>query len=122
MRTRLITTALLGAMLLAAMWGTVARAQVLDTNLEITEFVMAPVDTPHAYPPTQAGGNPDVSLFFRFCGAGIPITTVVAQPPPTIPDPNAPKFLVTTSAPHGVVPPFTFVKIRGVRNVTGASP
>ena len=102
MKTRLITVALLCAMFLAAMWGAVARAQVLDTNLEITEFVMEPVDTPHAYPPTQAGGNSDVSLFFRFCGPGDPITNVVARRPiPPIPA----KFLVTTAAPHGVVRP-----------------
>ena len=46
MRPRLITVALLCAMFLAAMWGAVARAQVLDTNLEITEFVMKPGRAP----------------------------------------------------------------------------
>ena len=119
MKPRLITVALLCTMFLAAMWGAVARAQVLDTNLDITEFTMAPVQTPHAYDPKQAGGNSDVSLFFRFCGPGDPITNVE----PLTADPTNPnaKFRVTTLRPHGVVPPFTFVKIRGVRTVPGGN-
>ncbi len=116
MRTRLITVALLSAMLVGAMWGAVARAQVLDTNLEITEFVMKPVDTPHSYPPTQAGGNPDVSLFFRFCGPGLAVDNVVVDPQPTLG-----KFIVTTKSAHQVVNPFTFVKMRGVRTPGGVN-
>ena len=116
MKARLITVGLLCTILLAAMCGTVARAQVLDTDLEITEFVMKPVSTPKGYAPTQAGGNSNVSLFFRFCGPGIPITNIVVDP-----DPAAGKFLVTTATPHGVIPPVTFVKIRGVRSIGGAN-
>ncbi len=41
MRTRVLTTVLVGAMFLTAMWGAVARAQSIDTNLEITQFSMA---------------------------------------------------------------------------------
>jgi hypothetical protein len=110
MRTRVITMTLVSAMFLAAMWGAVARAQVvIDTQLEITEFVMKPVSTPHSYPPTQAGGNPNVSLFFRFCGPGVAIDNVVQ------PDPTVNQFIVTTKTPHDVLDAFTFVKIRGVR-------
>ncbi len=119
MRLRLITTAALSAIVLAAMWGAVARAQVLDTQLDITEFVMAPLSTPKAYPPTQAGGNSDVSLFFRFCGPGIVVGNVSAGP--AAPDPNAAEFTVTTTARHDVIAPFTFVKMRGVQTPAAAN-
>ena len=82
MRTRLITTALLGAMLLAAMWGAVARAQVLDTNLEITEFGMAPVDTPHAYPPDAGGRQPGRQPLLPVLWAGDPDHQRRARLPP----------------------------------------
>ncbi len=115
MKPRLITVALLCTMFLAAMWGAVARAQTpgsLDTNLEITEFRMDPVSTPHGYPPTQAGGNADVSLFFRFCGPGIAITDVTTGS-------VAGNFFVSTApAPHNLPVTsgaFTKVKIRGYR-------
>ena len=85
-----------------ALLASVTNAQVLDTNLEITEFRMAPSTT-------QAGANPNVSLFSRFCGPGLAITDV--QPAPT-----AGRFRITTATPHGVQP-FNFVKIRGVRTV-----
>jgi hypothetical protein len=108
MKIRLITTILLGAAMLAAMFGAVARAQVLDTNIEITEFRMAPTTL-------QAGGNPDISLFFRFCGPGVLITNVQTAP-------TAGHFFVTTATPHGVINnPYTIVKIRGVRNLPDAN-
>jgi hypothetical protein len=115
MKPRLITMAFASALVLAAMWGTVARAQVVnDTQLAITEFVMKPVSTPQPYPATQAGGNPNVSLFFRFCDPGLEIANIVPSvPPPT--SVSEPSFDVTTVQDHDVVGPFTYVKIRGAR-------
>ena len=117
MKIRLITTILLSAALVATMFAAVARAQSLDKNIEITEFRMDPVDTPHSYPPTQAAGNPNVSLYFRFCDQGLLVTNVVRTSTP--PDPD--KFVVTTATPHGMNASFNFVKIRGVRSVAGAN-
>ena len=117
MKARAIITALLLGALFATMFAAVARAQSLDKNIEITEFRMDPVDTPQSYPPTQAGGNPNVSLYFRFCDQGLLITNVVRTSTP--PDPD--KFVVTTATPHGMNASFNFVKIRGVRSVAGAN-
>ena len=75
---------------------------------------MDPVSTlpEYGYPPNQAGGNPNVSLFFRFCGPGVPITAIAARsrPPETSSSPRAtPHEMAATSGQ------FTKVKIRGYR-------
>ncbi len=113
MKRPLITMALVSAMFLAAMWGAVARAQVTDdtAQLDVTEFQMKPLSTPHAYPPTQAGGNPNMGLFFRFCNPGNEITDIVLDDPTSTPEPGP--FIVTTATPHGMQGTFTAVKIRG---------
>ena len=103
--------------LAVAAFGTVARAQVTDKQLEITDFVMKPLDTPNpAHSPEQAGGNPDVALFFRFCDPGVPVASVV---PST--DPSLGEWLVTTTVPHTMTDPTTVVKIVGVRGDPGAA-
>ena len=75
---------------------------------------MEPVDTPHAYRP-DAGGRQPGRRASSSGSAGPAIRSPASWRCRQPADPNAPKFLVTTRAPHGVVPPFTFVKIRGVR-------
>jgi hypothetical protein len=114
MRRSLAITVLLSATLFAAMWGAVARAQVTDTQLDITEFKMQPMDGPtgpYSYPRTQAGGNKDVHLFFRFCGPGVPIASVANV---------GGTYEVTTTVPHGIFS-FSFLRIRGVRSEPGAN-
>src|SRR5215207_3271580 len=124
MRTRVFTTVLVGAMFLAAMWGAAAWAQSQDNDLDITEFRMDPVSTPHSYPPTQAGGNSNVSLFFRFCGPGLVVTNVVVD---TATDPGTGQplgqFVVTVATVHDVErgSPFSYVKMRGVRSLPGVN-
>jgi hypothetical protein len=123
MKARLLTLSLLCAMLIAALWGVAARAQTPppgsgDTNLEITEFRMDPISVPpgSGYPPTQAGGNPNVSLFFRFCGPGAPISSIDPAPTPG-------NFYVTLATPQplpGISGTFTKVKIRGYRGPNSA--
>lgn len=107
MTRRLTIMVLLSATLFAAMWGAVARAQVTDTQLDITEFKMQPMDGPtgpNSYPRTQAGGNKDVHLFFRFCGPGVPIASAANV---------AGTWEITTTVPHGIFS-FSFLRIRGV--------
>jgi hypothetical protein len=81
-----------------------ARAVNLDTNIHITQFEMQPTTGPEATSPaaTQAGGNPNVSLFMRFCGQGLPIQSV-----------DTTTKIVTTQAPHGITLAHTDVKIVG---------
>jgi hypothetical protein len=118
MRSRLITMTFVSALFLAAMWGAVARAQVVgeDKNLVITEFRMDPISTlpEYGYPANQAGGNPNVSLFFRFCSPGVPIDSITPAATPG-------NFIVKTSVPHGMEATsgtLTKVKIRGYRGPT----
>src|SRR6266568_3664421 len=79
----------------------VALAANADTNIHITQFQMLPTIGPEpASPPlTQAGGTPNVSLFMRFCGQGLPIQSISAS------------NVVTTQTPHGISQANTFVKI-----------
>ena len=103
MRSRVITMALVSAMFLAAMWGAVARAQAADDHnqVDVAGFQMKPLSTtPHSYPPTQAGGNPDMGLYFRFCDPGNEITDIVLDDPDNTPAPGP--FIVTTATPHGM--------------------
>ena len=83
-------------------------AQSSDTNIHITQFQMRPtVDTTAGSQTfTQAGGNPNVSLFMRFCGQGVPIQSISG-------DPLHPPLQVTTQSAHGVNSPNTVVKITG---------
>jgi hypothetical protein len=85
-----------------------AAAQSTDTNIHITQFEMRPtVGVEPASPPlTQAGGNPNVSLFMRFCGQGLPIVSIEGSP-------DQPPLRVTTAEPHGIFTPDTKVKITG---------
>ncbi len=121
MRPRLAVMLLLSAMFLAAMWGAVARAQVTDTQLDVTEFQMEPFDLEpgtslDVTPPTQAGGNPDVALFMRFCNQGLEIASVAPSA-----DPQLGVYDVTTVSPHGVIPAYTMVRVRGVESIPAAN-
>ena len=106
MKLRLFTIVLLAGTLCAAIWGASAYAQSSDTNLEITEFAMEPIEpltSPHAYDPKQAGGNSDVALYWRFCGPGLEVTDITNV---------SGAWHVTTSTPHNM-PGFSFAKITG---------
>ena len=109
--------ALLSAMFLAAMWGAVARAQVTDTQLEITEFEMKPmprITSPHSYPPDAGGRQPRRGPLLEVLRPRSRDRERRARRAgPTTPAP------VRTSSrrrpPHGVNSACTVVKIRGVR-------
>ncbi|PWU16906.1 MAG: hypothetical protein C5B48_16700 [Candidatus Rokuibacteriota bacterium] len=110
MKTRALITLAATVAMLAAI-GMPARAQSGDTNIHITQFQMRPtVDTtPGSAPFTQAGGNPNVSLFMRFCGQGIPIQSISGSP-------SSPPQTVTTQSPNGITSPNTMVKITGINH------
>jgi hypothetical protein len=83
---KLIVAALAALALLAP----AVRADVGDTDLDITQLHAQPTDL-------QAGGNPQFHLMMRFCdeGIGIPAGGVVETSPG--------HFRVTTAAPHEMV-------------------
>jgi hypothetical protein len=60
---------------------------------------------------TQAGGHPNVSLFFRFCNRGPDIVDVT----------NTSPIVVTTATPHGIGTGFTSVRVLGVEGTTAAN-
>jgi Ca2+-binding RTX toxin-like protein len=91
-----------------------APAQAQGAPLEVTEFVASPLSSPQPYGTEQAGGNPDIALFWRFCGPGDPIQSIVPSPDTTLGE-----WLVTTDGPHTMRQPTTVVKIRGVRSAPG---
>ena len=80
---------------------------------------MAPVQTPHALS-TEAGRRQlEREPLLPVLRARRPDHQ--RQPPRADPPTSQAKFRVTTLRPHGWIPPFTDVKIRGVRTVAGAN-
>jgi hypothetical protein len=61
---------------------------------------------------TQAGGHPNVSLFFRFCNRGIDVVDAS----------NTSPIVITTAEDHNITPNvFTSVRILGVKGNTAAN-
>src|SRR5262245_57752378 len=79
LRRLLILITLVGALALPAV------AQAAPGDAEVNEFYVHPSTT-------QAGGHPDVHLFFRFCNA---IPHVVGAT-------NTNPIVITTDEPHGL--------------------
>ena len=74
-------------------------------DLEIPAFRVEPSTT-------QAGGHPDVRLFFRFCNRGIDVVDAS----------NTSPIVITTAQPHNINPTtFTSVRILGVKGNTAAN-
>ena len=79
----------------------IARAQVTDTNIKIRQYTLALSAGQPGQDPNQAGGNPNVEIFMRFCHPGLAVTNVTHANPA---DPTTP-FRVTVDQPHGIAPP-----------------
>ena len=90
LRRLLIFTALVGALALPV------AAQAVPGDGEVNELYVHPSTT-------QAGGHPDVHLFFRFCSA-IPHVTNAT---------NSTPIVITTAEPHGLVTGDT-IAVRGI--------
>ena len=81
------------------------RALAAFGDLEIPVFRVEPSTK-------QAGGHPDVDLFFRFCDRGVRIADVS----------NTSPIVITTATPHGISPGVrTSVRVLGVHGTTAAN-
>jgi hypothetical protein len=98
----LIAVALIATL---AVPGTVVAQQGPAGSAEVNELYVHPSTT-------QAGGHPDVHLFFRFCD---PIPHIIGATNPT----GAPVH-ITTLEPHGLAEDAT-IMVRGVRGNTAAN-
>ena len=93
------------ALVAAACLALPAKAPAVFGDQEIPEFRVVPSTT-------QAGGHPNVDLFFRFCNRGPDIVDVT----------NTSPIVVTTATPHGISPnAFSSVRILGVEGTTAAN-
>src|SRR5262245_2328044 len=97
LRRLLILITLVGALALPAV------AQAAPGDAEVNEFYVHPSTT-------QAGGHPDVHLYFRFCNAAPHVVTA------TNPDP----IVITTDVAHGLTTNDE-IAVRGVIGNTAAN-
>jgi hypothetical protein len=103
MRLRTLTVSLVS--LAALVYGaSPANADTSGSDINIRQLAVQPSTT-------QAGGNPNVELFFRFCSPGLEITAVTG---------TGTGAQVTTSEPNNVIAgPYTVVRIAGTGGTSG---